>query len=458
MGMPTNAGILKLNRLFLDGHERTTKAYRNILYSFLIKGASILSQFVMIPLALHYLDKNIYGIWLTIASIVSWFSFFDIGIGNGLRNKLAETLATGNVSLAKTYVSTSYFLVAGIFFVISILFWIVNPHLNWPSILNAPEALRLELAKVILFVFTFFCFRFVLSLIGNILFAYQQPALNNLMGPLGNILSLVLLYCLSVTTKSSLFLAAAAFSAAPVLVLGLFNFIFFTGRFKEVSPSLKFVHLSYSRNLLGLGFQFFIIQIASLVLFTSSNIIITQLFGPGDVTTYNIAFRYFTVVTMIYGIIMTPFWSAFTEAYVKKEYGWIRKTMRKIVAISYALSLLSVLMLLIAKPVYATWIGSSISIPTKMNVALCFYVIVTLLATPYNTFINGTGKIRLQFFTAIVTTLITVPLAIFLARNLHWGPTGVVIATLFTTLPTMILWRIQYKKLILDRATKIWNK
>jgi hypothetical protein len=33
-----------------------------------------------------------YEIWLTLSSIVGWFSFFDVGLGHGLRNKFAPSL------------------------------------------------------------------------------------------------------------------------------------------------------------------------------------------------------------------------------------------------------------------------------------------------------------------------------------------------------------------------------
>ncbi len=441
-----------------EGRIRTVRAYRNILYSLFIKGGSIVSQFLMVPITLHYLDKTQYGIWLTIASLVNWFSFFDIGIGNGLRNKLAEAVAHNDMTLAKTYVSTSYALVLGIFLAIIVLFCFINPLLNWTAILNVPATLNLELKKIILFVFVFFCFRFILALIGNILYAYQQPALNNLINPLGNVVSLILIYILTLTTKGSLFLIAAIFSAVPVLILSIFSIVFFTGRYRKIAPSRHFVHMKYSKGLIGLGVKFFIIQIAGVVLFTSTNILLTQLFGPDEVTVYNIAFRYFTVITMVYGIVITPFWSAFTEAFVKKDYEWIRTSIKKMEIIAYALVGSTLLMFALAKPIYAIWVGRSVVIPTSMNLMLCLFVVITILATPYNTFINGTGKIGLQFYSAIISTIITIPLAILFSKYLHMGPPGIILATLVTTFPTMILWKIQYKKIISGNATGIWNR
>lgn len=58
---------------------------------------------------------------------------------------------------------------------------------------------------------------------------------------------------------------------------------------------------------MGLGLKFFIIQIATVVLYETSNLIIAQLFGPAQVTPYNVAGKYFGIIPMVMGIIMTPF-------------------------------------------------------------------------------------------------------------------------------------------------------
>ena len=83
------------------GHERSIKAKKNILASFIIKGLSIAISLVLVPLTINYINPSRYGIWLTISSIVAWFSFFDIGLTQGLRNKFAEAKAKGEDNLAQ---------------------------------------------------------------------------------------------------------------------------------------------------------------------------------------------------------------------------------------------------------------------------------------------------------------------------------------------------------------------
>lgn len=91
----------KFRNLILRGSERSVKAKKNILYMLLIKGGNILIGLLLVPLTLEYVDSEKYGIWMALSSMVAWISFFDIGISNGLKNRLAEALACQDYDLCK---------------------------------------------------------------------------------------------------------------------------------------------------------------------------------------------------------------------------------------------------------------------------------------------------------------------------------------------------------------------
>lgn len=178
------------------GHERSIKAKKNIIASLVIKGLSIFINLLLVPLTIHYINPTRYGIWLTLGSVIGWISFFDIGLGNGLRNKFAEAIAKGNIELARRYVSTTYAIIFIIICVVLLLFLIINPLLNWAKILNSPAAMEKELSLLALIVFVFFCIQFLLQLITTIITADQQPAKASFLNLLGSILSLIVIFIL----------------------------------------------------------------------------------------------------------------------------------------------------------------------------------------------------------------------------------------------------------------------
>lgn len=48
------------------------------------------------------------------------------------------------------------------------------------------------------------------------------------------------------------------------------------------------------------------------------------MFGPDQVTIYNLSYKYFSVLIMAFSIVISPLWSAITEAYVRKDFKWFK--------------------------------------------------------------------------------------------------------------------------------------
>ena len=265
---------------FTKGHERDLLAKKNIAGTFVFKGGSILISLILVPLILDYINPSQYGVWLTISSFLTWFAFFDIGFGNGLKNKLGEALALDNLTLARIYVSTTYFIIFLISFVLFIIFLILNCFLDWTSLLNAPSALARELSAVMLVVFSLFSFQFVLQLINIVTTAKQNLIISSLIGFLGNLLSLIVIFILNKTTAGSLLYLGLASSISPVCIFLGFTIYLYKGPYQQLRPGINFIKLHYVKDLMGFGLKFFIIQIGLIFFYiptTSSSVMSCRL-------------------------------------------------------------------------------------------------------------------------------------------------------------------------------------
>jgi O-antigen/teichoic acid export membrane protein len=216
--------------------------------------------------------------------------------------------------------------------------------------------------------------------------------------------------------------------------------------------------MDHSKDLVKLGTQFFVIQIAGLIVFATDNMIITQLFGPAEVTVYNIAYKLFYFVPLFFNIILTPLWSAYTEAYVKEDYQWIRNAMTKILKIWLLLSVGVVIMVFLSGAIYKIWVGDQVYIPFNLSLVMGVFVIISNWNNIFAYFINGTGKIRLQLYYSIFIAIINIPLSVYFAKNLGIGITGVMVATCVCVIIGSIWVPIQYLKIINKKATGIWAK
>jgi O-antigen/teichoic acid export membrane protein len=263
---------------FFIGNIRSVKLKYNIIGSAIIKGCSILISFYLVPLTLGYLNSYEYGIWLTLSSILMCVNYFDIGLGNGLRNKLTESLALDDKILAKAYVSTVMFILLLLIIPIYFLFLIIQQWLDWYKILNVSIDITKNLNSLVSIASLFFCFSFILKTIGNIYLALQLSIINDLLLLCGNILSLIIIFILTKVTDGDLAKVVISYSCAPVLVYIIAYPVTFYFKYPYLRPCFSLIRIKYVKDLMGLSIPFLVIQITFLIMFSSSNVLIIRLF------------------------------------------------------------------------------------------------------------------------------------------------------------------------------------
>ena len=145
-------------QFFTNLDTRTQRAVKNISIAFITKTISIFISFLIVPLTLGYVDTEKYGIWIIIASLITWFNLFDIGLGNGLRNKLAEAIALKDFNLARIYISSTFAIISIISTLLFVSFYFIAPLISWNSFFNTEIVTNSELIRIVLIVFFFFLF------------------------------------------------------------------------------------------------------------------------------------------------------------------------------------------------------------------------------------------------------------------------------------------------------------
>lgn len=439
------------------GQDRSVKAKKNIIASFFIKGVSIAISLLLVPLTINYINSSRYGIWITITSIVGWFSFFDIGLTQGLRNKFAEAKAKGEDTLAQIYVSTTYAILGGIFFLVWLIFLVTNHFLNWTHILNVPEKMYSEVSTLAIIVFSYFCIDFVLRIISTLVIADQQPAKSSLIDVLGQILSLLFILILIKTTEGSLIKLAIAFCLSPILILIGANYFFFKSTFKKYRPRFSKIKLIYAKDLFNLGIIFFIIQIAAIIQYQTANVIIAQNFNTANVTSYNIVYKYFGVLNMIFIIFLTPFWTASTDAFYRNDITWIKNAIKKYNQLSILMFLIGLLMLIFSSDIYNLWLGrGKVIIGFDLSLWGFIYFIITIFASKYVYFLNGINALRIQFIASILSPFIYVGSALLLIQYFKIGVYALFVASVIANFNGFILAPIQYHMVINKNKKGIW--
>ena len=437
-------------------NKRTAKAGKNILASAILKGIDMLSYFLLVPLLLGYLNPYEYGIWLTISSILAWIDSLDIGLGNGMRNRVAEALAKDDRKSARIYVSTTFFALAFIMGATIAFGTVISPFVDWYSLIGVSSESVANLDKIIYFAFCLFCLNMIFKCIGSFFMALQMPAANSFLITTGHVLALAAIYLLTLFSKGNLMAVAIIYSLAPLAVYLAAYPITFKRLYRNLSPAISCFRKSCLKDLLSLGAKFFLLQISGILLFSFVNILISRQFGPEQVTPYNIAYRYFSIILVAMTIILTPLWTACTDAYTRGDIRWIRKTMKKICLIVLANIVLLSIMVIASGFIYRLWINDMVQIPLSLSSLMALYIAILIASLSYSNFLNGLGKLKLQAINTVAMALLFYPFCRFMSGL--GGINGILIGMCLLNIPGLILNIIQYHKIIDNRAAGIWNK
>lgn len=437
--------------------SRSSLLQKNIFASFVIKGWSALIVLLLVPATLHCLGEYKNGIWLTISSLLLWIDNMDIGLGNGLRNKIAEYMAHDEFERTRSLISSTFAMltciIIPVLLILLLLIALTDPY--W--IFNASPSKVDHLDQVLMATVTLVCTSFIFKLIGNFYMGMQLPAVSNLLIALGQTLALIGTYIVLWSGSHSLMLIALVNTVSPLIIYLLAFPYTFLYKYPHLCPSLKLIKLKEAKAVIHMGVQFFIMQISSVVLFMTSNILISNLFSPTMVTPYQITYRYFSILLVIFTVICMPFWNATTDAYQKNDIAWIRNATKKLRLMTVGILICLIVMIALSDIVYAIWIDQQTVIDLKMSIMMAAYIFILIYSMRYSYFINGIGKLRLQLIFTTAAAVLFIPLAYLTTQWTH-SIIWFMIVMCLVNIPGLIVNRIQFYKLINGKANGIWMK
>ena len=164
------------------------------------------------------------------------------------------------------------------------------------------------------------------------------------------------------------------------------------------------------------------------------------------------------MLTMLFTIFLTPFWSASTEAYLKRDFDWIKSSIKKYNLLNLLVFLGSILMLVFAGQVYRLWLGknSNVHIDFILSFWGFLYVALTIFGSKYVNFLNGISALKIQFWTSLISPILYVGLAILFIHYYKMGAYSLFVAAIISNV-NIIFAPIQYYQIIIKNKKGIWT-
>ena len=402
------------------------KIASNMIVSVICKPISMLIGYIYVHIVINYLGEEGYGVWSTILTILSWIGYFDIGIGNGLRNKLTESLSKKDKE-SRRLVSSAYAFITVIMLGVAILFITIATFLDWERIFGVKNVTE-NLSRVIYISLTIITINFILSICKNVLYALQQAAYVSIMELAVQILNLGGVLCAQKFFDGKILIMPIIYGFSMIFVNLITSIVLYAKKI-NVRPGIYYVNLRVGKSLTNLGIHFFIIQMCALILFTSDSILISCLYGAVKVTPYSIVNKLFSTVVGIFVALLAPIWSAVTMAKVEGRFNELKKAIKKLYIMTVPFVICTVILMSYFRFISRIWLGKDLDYTRELILFGGIYCCLNIWTNIQGTIANGLGLLQEQVVMAVIQAVVNIPLSIYFAEYKNMGSAGVLLGT-----------------------------
>jgi O-antigen/teichoic acid export membrane protein len=415
--------------------ERHRRVFLSAVSSGVAWATSLATALVIVPVVLHHLGHELYGVFATITAIAGLVGWADFGLGNGLISEVAAAQGRDDSASTARAVSTAFFALLGLAIVLGALFAVVYPFVPWDSIFNVSGDAASGVGAAAAAFAVGVLLALPLGVVQRAEIGLQEMFVASLWQALGSLLGLAGVI-IAVAAGASLPYIVLAVAVGPAMALAGNGGELFFRRRPWLRPTLKRVDRDVGAALLRIGSLFFVLQIAVAVAYESDALVLTQILGPSAVTTYSVTMRVFLVVPALAGFVLAPLWPAYGEAISRGDAGWVRQTLRRAVRGGLLLSVGGAgVLALVARPFIDAWAG--FRPPYLLVVAAAIWVVVITVAAVLAAFLNGARVIRAQIVLALLMMVVNLGLSIAFT---HWvGVSGVVWGSIVAQLGVVVV-------------------
>lgn len=425
----------------------TSLLLRNTVLNYSITLFIYLFNFISTPLLLKYLDTVNFGIYQTILMLLSWASLCDLGLGNGLRNKVSEYNAVKDYVSIKKIIGSTFFLSIFIVVILLILggflFFFFDPQ----SMFNDELANSSDVKFTFGITFVFFSLNFIISLFSSICHGLQKSYIATLVQFVNLALFCLLIYILvqaSIPTK----LIYVAFAYGIAMIIANLLPFFYIRRNKTIWPPIFSYHSnkSYTKSLKNVSLGFFMLKISTIILFSSDNFIIAKLMGSEYVTTYSIANKLFFFVIGVFSIILIQVWNAVAGAKANNDYLWIEKITKKLFYFILPVTAVCLFIVFFYDFITSLWLGRTFEVDKIFLFLFLLYTIFHCLNAIYVNVLNGLSQIKWQFIAYSFAALLNILLSYLFVRILDLNITGMILSKFICIVFTSTVCFMNYKQ------------
>jgi O-antigen/teichoic acid export membrane protein len=449
-----------------DAAAEAQRAARRVVNGTVVKyvllGINIATGIFLLPFTIDHLGKELYGLWMIVASMTAYFQLLDLGFGHSLVRHLADADARRHDEQINELASTFVVIFAGlglaVLGVTAAIATVVLPR--YPNI----PAQQLAIAQPVMMILgTRMALSLPMSVFGAVSTSRQAFARN------GIIAIVVTLLQTSVTVVVlsrgyGLVELVAATTAIALLSYGAYARTAYL-----VMPSLrirpiKSFRRERLRQLAGFGIYVFVIDVAVQIGFNLDHLVVGAFLGTAAVAVYAVSFRladYQRQLCNQFNGLLFPVLVRFGAAGHQRS---LRETVTESTRLAFGLvSGVTAVLLFVGEPLIRSWVGPDFEAGVWPLYVLALTGVVLVSQQPLGSLLMGTNRHRLVAAACIAESVGNLALSLVLVRR--FGLLGVAIGTFIPVAVVNLFWLmpagcrtlgLPYGRFLIDVTRPAW--
>jgi O-antigen/teichoic acid export membrane protein len=417
---------------------RTGRLLQGMLSSMLSKGVVLGVSAVSIPITVRYLGPENFGVWVTISTALSMLLVLDLGVANSLTNFISEAYANDDSQYASTYSTTALGAATVLALLLGAAAWLIWPTLHWERLFHltssaeAPVVGRAVAAALVIFLVGL-----PAGLAPKILGGYQELRAGNLFvaaGSVCNLISIVVLVHLHAGLVALVIASSASLVGANLLCL-LWLWYFHK---PWLLPRVAHLKAAAARRMMKTGSEFFMLQIAGLVVLNSDNLVVTHYLGPAQVAPYSVAWRLVGYSAVVQTLMVPSLWPAYSEAFARGDTAWVRRTFKRTMWVTMGVAVASSAFFAVAgRWIIGVWAGRAAVPSEELMLMMCVWVLLSTFMTNTATVLVAKGQTQLQAWCSLGAAVVNLVLSVYWVQRI--GAFGVILGTIVSYLVVLVI-------------------
>jgi O-antigen/teichoic acid export membrane protein len=405
----------------------------------------IATSVITVPVYLHFLGQDTYGLYVTLSSIVSYFILFDVGIGFSVPKYVAEYSAKDEKENLESMLST-FLLAYLIIFVLALVAGIaIAPGIS--KLLRMPDDLIQAGRLALIILAANFGILMVGGLYTSIFTGMRRVYIRNLFS-VGQTVVIAVLSIIVLWLGGGMVGICIVMASVSLIQLAV-AFLLVRRQYSDIRIKPRLAEWSMLREVAFPTLNYFIIQVISLVVLSTDNIVIGAFIGVGAVAPYSIAFRFCRYFTSAVGIPTTVLYPFFSDWYARGKLEELRRNHRRLMKLTTILAVLIAIFTVFFGPmIIKLWVGNENYVGNSTLYIFCIIIVTSLIVQVSATLLAGIGKHAPIAYLGLLEAAMNLVLSIIFVR--YWGVFGVALATVIAGLPTNLWFAPWYTCRILE--------